>query len=632
MPNSPLSSQRSVASPEVNTLAPPPTQRSTAPDLTAPDLTAPEPSANGSPSLSPIVEPKAHYGDPDLVFLQDIHGRYVSFSWVGAQQCDLPIDQLIGLQISEHCGPLDFNTYQVHVETLLETQVPQQWVATFCWGGYRLEFDLTLTLATLPGRSSPLILATGYSRGVGQPSVVASAFPGRRFGSRSTFALEPYQKLLTQISWNIRRTLHLETIWQQTVDGLGQALRVDHCIVCPIDLSAETVCVVAEYRRPHRSHLLGEQLPLANLSYFQQALSDLSPVITQVEPIDGPPYMVLAVATCYQDQPNGLIALYHDLASPVRSGESWNEADIDLVWELADQVGTAIAHAGLFAEAQELAVQLQQVNDDLRHKHQELEEARTSAEEASRLKSEFLANTSHELRTPLNGMIGFLRLVLDDMADSPEEQKEFTEEAHHSALLLLDIINDILDVAKIEAGKLDFDLSPVRFNELLQDVERKTRTQAQQKELTYQIDQPSTHDEVVVFGDYQRLLQVMLNLVGNAIKFTPEGRITISTKVMKQRVVFQGKELPGFVKVRVADTGIGVSLDAQAKLFKSFSQVDGSRTRQYGGTGLGLVISQKLIEGMGGTVHFYSMGEGLGSTVTFTVPLYQEPVLRGDEE
>jgi signal transduction histidine kinase len=137
---------------------------------------------------------------------------------------------------------------------------------------------------------------------------------------------------------------------------------------------------------------------------------------------------------------------------------------------------------------------------------------------------------------------------------------------------------------------------------------------------------PNSRDEILVYGNYQRLLQVLLNLIGNAIKFTHEGGVTVSAEVLKKKVMFKGLELPGMVKILVADTGIGVSLDKQEKLFQTFSQVDGSRTRQYGGTGLGLTISQRLVETMGGVVNFYSMGEGLGSTVTFTVPLYQEPV------
>lgn len=141
---------------------------------------------------------------------------------------------------------------------------------------------------------------------------------------------------------------------------------------------------------------------------------------------------------------------------------------------------------------------------------------------------------------------------------------------------------------------------------------------------------PDTSDEIIVYSDYLRLKQVMINLVGNAIKFTHEGGITVNTDVIKQNI-FASNEPADMVRIRVADTGIGVSLDQQDKLFQSFSQIDGSRTRQYGGTGLGLAISQKLVEAMGGEVNFYSLGEGLGSTVTFTVPLHQKPVLVSEE-
>ena len=127
-----------------------------------------------------------------------------------------------------------------------------------------------------------------------------------------------------------------------------------------------------------------------------------------------------------------------------------------------------------------------------------------------------------------------------------------------------------------------------------------------------------------IISDYCKFL---LNLVGNAIKFTHEGGITITAEIISRPVVVNDREFSGLLKLKVADTGIGVSLEQQDKLFQTFSQVDGSRTRQYGGTGLGLVISQKLVEAMGGEVHFYSMGEGLGSTVTFTIALFQEPVM-----
>lgn len=472
-------------------------------------------------------------------------------------------------------------------------------------------------------------------------SLVADSTPvSWQFAERTAYQVLPppvdhYQKLLTQIAWNIRRTLDLDTIWQQTVNGLGIALNVSRCIICSYDAQRSVAKVVAEYKLQGENSVLGQELLITAPSPLQKTIASLAPVVVDHDLLclagmslewgEGQserPCSVLTVSTCYQDQPNGLICLY-----PPEAEAPWSIAEVALVHELADQVGTAIAHATLFAESQALAKEHQRVNADLMRKHRELEEAHKQAEAVSRLKSEFLANTSHELRTPLNGMIGFLKLVLDGMANDPAEQQEFIEEAYGSALHLLNVINDILDIAKIEAGKMQLELGPVKLDELLSAVENFTRPQAQQKHLSFEIFTPATRDEIVLYGNYQRLLQVMLNLVGNAIKFTHEGGITITSEVLKEKVAVQNQDCPAIVQVRVADTGIGVSLDKQDKLFQSFSQVDGSRTRQYGGTGLGLVISQKLVEAMGGVVNFYSMGEGLGSTVTFTVPLYQEPVM-----
>ncbi len=335
----------------------------------------------------------------------------------------------------------------------------------------------------------------------------------------------------------------------------------------------------------------------------------------------GKAYTTLTVATCYRNEPNSLLILQ------MPPGRPWHPLEVEMVKELIDQVGTAIAHAKLFEASRALANDLRRANDQLIEKNDELEEAKRYAEEASRLKSEFLANTSHELRTPLNGMIGFLKLVLDGMADDPEEQEEFIQEAHKSALHLLNLINDVLDIAKIEAGKMEISLSTVSLQELFSNVENFTRPQAEQRGLYFDMRLPATLDEIKLYGNYQRLLQVLLNLIGNAIKFTPEGGVTVTAEVKLQDVEFKERQWPGHIKISVADTGIGVSLEKQDRLFQTFSQVDGERTRQYGGTGLGLAISQRLIEAMGGKVQFISMGEGLGSTVTFTALLYQEPVL-----
>ncbi len=264
----------------------------------------------------------------------------------------------------------------------------------------------------------------------------------------------------------------------------------------------------------------------------------------------------------------------------------------------------------------------------------QLNKAKETAEKSSALalaanqaKDRFIANISHELRTPLNSIIGYNRLAQQDKNIQYIVAKHL-KIVEKSSLHLLNLINDILDIAKIEAGKIDLELTDIELEELLQDVDNLIRTQAEQNSLSFQIKTPATLTPVTIYGNYQRLLQVMLNLVGNAIKFTHEGGVSISAEISNKKITWDSQQFPGMVKISVADTGIGVSLEKQNKLFENFFQVDGSRTKSYGGTGLGLAISQKLVETMGGTISFYSMGEGLGSTVTFTVPLVNLPVIK----
>lgn len=559
--------------------------------------------------------------DADLVFTQDETGRYLSFCWQNSGHRINP-EQVIS-QPSQF-APLAISTYLGLVRQVLDNLTPMRFEYGFVYASRYLIFDLTISPIIVPYGSATLVVTMGrFLRAVTRDEALELV------GAIAPSVLAPrssrYRQQLTQVIGQIRRSLNLETIWQQTVEGLGEALNVSRCLICPYKPLSQTLKVVAEYCQSDLDSMLETELKIEDGLYLSQAISTLEPVT--FNSVEGMPHSILAIATPYKDQPNGLIILYQLNSDQFNQAPPWSDIDIELLKEIADQVGTGVAHATLLEESRNLAAELQCANESLMERHREIEEARQQAEAASRLKSEFLANTSHELRTPLNGVIGFLKLIMDGMADDPEEQSQFIEEAHRSAIHLLSIINDILDVAKIEAGKMQLDLNPIQLDDLLSDVENFIRPQSQQKSLSLEILTPATRDEVVVLGNYQRLLQVMLNLLSNAVKFTHEGGITITAEVLPNKILVQNQEKPGSVKISVADTGIGVSLEKQDKLFQSFSQVDGSRTRQYGGTGLGLAISQKLVEAMGGIVNFYSMGEGLGSTVTFTVPLYQDPVM-----
>jgi len=247
-------------------------------------------------------------------------------------------------------------------------------------------------------------------------------------------------------------------------------------------------------------------------------------------------------------------------------------------------------------------------------RNQELHAARAVAEEASRLKSDFLSSTSHELRTPLASTLNDLKLLKEGFYDNEEELKEYIQVAYQSAENLVAIINDVLDIAKIEAGRMNINLEAVNLPTLLQEEQNLFNLDSRRKGIALIVDCEVDN----VHADKVKLRQILTNLVSNALKFTSQGKICI--QAVKKLDSFDPNSAVQVVEISVADTGIGIDISKRDLLFEPFVQADGSIKRRYGGTGLGLTICRRLVELMGGRIWIESSGKDQGTKVSFTLP------------
>jgi two-component system sensor histidine kinase BarA len=370
-------------------------------------------------------------------------------------------------------------------------------------------------------------------------------------------------------------------------------------------------------QKPHDTNIIGWvelELSVANtlLSQYETLIASISLIFL------GLICNILLALKMSRDVTDPIIDIIHTV-DKLADGNLEARADTNTEGELSQLAMGINAMSSSLQDAQEeMQHSIDQATEDVREtletievQNIELDMARKEALQASRIKSEFLANMSHEIRTPLNGIIGFTRLLKKTTLDTG--QKDYLSTIDKSSAGLLTIINDILDFSKIEAGKLVLDAVPLQLRDIIDDVLVMLAPEAHAKALDVSsLIYSDVPDSLV--GDPLRIKQILTNLINNAIKFTHQGNVVVRAMLEDTR------DNDITLKVSVTDTGIGLSQKKQQELFTAFSQADTSTTRQFGGTGLGLVISQHLVEKMHGEVGLEST-EGRGSTFWFTLRL-----------
>jgi len=453
------------------------------------------------------------------------------------------------------------------------------------------------TLIPIEGTNSPILDESGKTIGF---LAVHQDITERKLSEEILKRRNDYLAASSEIGRLVTSTLDLNTIFTRTVNLISERFGFYYAAIYIIEETGfnvvlrEAIGEAGEKMKAQRYAVV-----VGSNSIIGKVAESIEPRLvndTDIEPLYVPnPFLLdtraeVAIPLRIGSRSVGVIDIQSTQAY------AFTKDDLSVLQSLADQVAVAIDNARSYELSQQLIKDLREVDQ---------------------LKSQFLANMSHELRTPLNSIIGFSRVILKgiDGPVSDMQQQDLTA-IYNSGQHLLGLINDILDLARIEAGKMELNFEEVHLSEMATSVMSTAKGLVKEKPI--QLIQRIPANMPSVRGDMMRVRQVLLNLISNASKFTDEGSITVEAIVQKSPT---GKME---ALINVIDTGPGISIEDQKKLFQAFSQVDGSATRKSGGSGLGLSICANLVQLHGGRIGIHS-GAGTGSTFWFTLPLYYQP-------
>ncbi|MGQ4645925.1 GAF domain-containing protein [Lyngbya aestuarii] len=550
----------------------------------------------------------------EAISFVDHHYIYRAVNPICEQRFGLPSTKIVGCSLAEILGE---NIFTTTVKPYLDRALLGEKVHYEHWFNFEQAGQKFIQVSYYPYYES-----SGIISGV---VVSTSDITQRKLVEEALEHQLLHTRLLQQITEQIRKTLDTQEIFETAALKIGRAFGVNRCIIHNYTAApVPRMPVVAEYLAGDLVSFLGEEIPVEGNFHAQQVLSQEEAVVSNnvkedplLQPFDHlcqrfQIKSMLAVRTSYQEQINGVIGLHQ-----CDHYRQWTPEEIVLFEAVAAQLGIALVQAQLLEREKQQRYQLQ-------HQNQALEQATQVAQAANRAKSEFLANMSHEIRTPMNAILGFCELLQKCVTEP--RQKSYVQSISSSGNTLLALINDILDLSKIEAGKLEVDYASLNLRLLIKEIQQIFSQQVSSKNLTLLTDIQETVPTGILF-DGVRLRQILFNLVGNALKFTENGHIKISVSWQERLADKKNKEdseksslaPQTLLTIAIEDTGIGINVEQQQQIFKAFVQNEGSINRKYGGTGLGLTITQRLTRLLGGTIEVKSQF-GKGSTFTLNFP------------